>query len=158
MADLDAVLVEQFLDIRVVQRKTMVEPNCVLDDRHREPVAGGLGVGHGKSAYPNPIKATQPYQYLKAAPGVSRTGCGSCRVPFSSYVSLFQSVRSGLEHQWVYCFRSPRFLAFTEVPSNKDLSIVILPRKSSLESLLMPNDHGPTEIAWFSLPPSASYQ
>ena len=42
----------------------MVEPNGVLDDGHRETVAVRLGVGHGASAYPSPIKATQPRRVL----------------------------------------------------------------------------------------------
>ncbi|UQN08289.1 hypothetical protein M1R55_16250 (plasmid) [Deinococcus sp. QL22] len=32
----------------------------MLDDRHLEAVAEGLWVGQGGSAYPNPVKATQP--------------------------------------------------------------------------------------------------
>ena len=40
----------------------MVKPNGVLDDGHRETVAVRLGVDHGASAYPNPIKATQPFK------------------------------------------------------------------------------------------------
>ena len=60
MADLDAALVQQFLDITVAQRKEMVEPNCVLEDGHGETVAVRVGVGHVGSAYPSPIKATQP--------------------------------------------------------------------------------------------------
>ena len=43
----------------------MVEPNGVLDDGHRKTVAVRLGVGHGASAYPNPIKATQPLKLLE---------------------------------------------------------------------------------------------
>ena len=45
----------------------MVEPNGVLDDGHRETMAVRLGIGHGASAYPNPIKATQPYGALGGA-------------------------------------------------------------------------------------------
>ena len=60
MADLDAALVQQFLDISVAERKMVVQSDRVLDDRHRETVAVGLGVGHEQSAYPNPVKATQP--------------------------------------------------------------------------------------------------
>ena len=73
MADLNAALVEQFLDIPVTQGKTVVQPNGVLDNGHRkaakrrqrrcfgqEAVAVRSRVGHGGSAYPSPIKATQP--------------------------------------------------------------------------------------------------
>ena len=42
----------------------MIKPNGVLDDCHRKTVAVRLGVGHGASAYPNPIKATQPWKVL----------------------------------------------------------------------------------------------
>ena len=60
MADLNAALVQQFLDISVAERKMVVQPDRVLDDRHRETVAVRLGIGHVGSAYPSPIKATQP--------------------------------------------------------------------------------------------------
>jgi len=60
MTDLNAPLVHQFLHVSVTQRKAVVEPNGVLDDRHVETVAVRLGVGHGGSAYLNPVKATQP--------------------------------------------------------------------------------------------------
>ena len=36
MADLNAALVQQFLDISVAERKIVVQPDRVLDDRHRE--------------------------------------------------------------------------------------------------------------------------
>ena len=55
---LDAALVEQFLNVPVTQRKAVVEPDSVLDDDHGETVAARLGVGHGGSAYPDPVKAT----------------------------------------------------------------------------------------------------
>ena len=48
---------QQFLHISVTQRKAVVQPDRVLDDCHRETVAVGLGVGHGQSAYPDPVKA-----------------------------------------------------------------------------------------------------
>ena len=60
MANLNAALVQQFLHVSVTQGKAAIEPNGVLDDGHGETVAVGLGVGHGQSAYPDPIKATQP--------------------------------------------------------------------------------------------------
>jgi len=44
----------------------VVEPNGVLDDRHVETVAVRLGVGHGGSAYLNPVKATQPLRLIHA--------------------------------------------------------------------------------------------
>ncbi len=60
MADLNATLVQQFLNISVADREAVVQPHSVLDDGHWETVAVGLRVGHGGSAYPTPIKATQP--------------------------------------------------------------------------------------------------
>lgn len=51
VADLNAALVQQFLDIPMVV--TM------------ETVAVGFEVGYGPSAYPNPVKATQPFTALQ---------------------------------------------------------------------------------------------
>ena len=62
MADLDAALVQQFLDISVAERKMVIQPDGVLDDGHGEAVAVRLGIGHGGSAYPSPIKVTQPFR------------------------------------------------------------------------------------------------
>ena len=51
----------QFLDISVAEREAVVQLICVLNDRH-------LGNGGGKagrrswSAYPDPVKATQPFK------------------------------------------------------------------------------------------------
>ncbi len=59
VADLDTALVQQFLDVSVTEGKAVVEPNGVLDDGHGETVAVRLGVGHGGSTSPDPIKATQ---------------------------------------------------------------------------------------------------
>jgi hypothetical protein len=42
----------------------VVEPNCVLNDQCGKAVAVGLDVRHGWSAYPEPVKATQPQQVL----------------------------------------------------------------------------------------------
>ena len=42
----------------------MIKPDGVLDDGHRKTVAVRHGVGHGASAYPNPIKATQPPEVI----------------------------------------------------------------------------------------------
>jgi len=67
MADLIAALVEQFPNILVAQGKAMVQPDGVLDDCPGETVAVGLGVGHGGSAYPDPVQATQPS--LSSHPG-----------------------------------------------------------------------------------------
>ena len=39
----------------------MIEPDGVLDGDHGETVAVWFGVGHGQSDYPDPIKATQPF-------------------------------------------------------------------------------------------------
>ena len=46
VADLNAALLEQFLDISVAEREAVVEPDGVLDDAHREAVAIGHGVSH----------------------------------------------------------------------------------------------------------------
>jgi len=61
---LNAALVKQLLHVSVAQRKAVVEPDGVLDDGHGETVAVWLGVGHGRSAYPDPIKATQPLKMM----------------------------------------------------------------------------------------------
>ena len=63
MADLNAALVEQHLSVSEAEREAVVQPNGVLDNGHWETVAIGLGVGHGQSAYPDPIKATQPPEH-----------------------------------------------------------------------------------------------
>ena len=73
----------------------MVQPDRVLDDRHRETVAVRLGIGHVGSAYPSPIKATQPQEDLRSelfimdgafyAPffGFGRTGSREVRTEIS---------------------------------------------------------------------------
>ena len=58
VADLNAALVQQFLHVSVAERKMVVQPDRVLDDRYWETVAVRLGIGHVGSAYPSPIKAT----------------------------------------------------------------------------------------------------
>ena len=68
MANLNAALVQQFLHVSVTQGKAVIEPNGVLDDGHGETVAVGLGVGHGQSAYPDPVKATQPFDTVSTPP------------------------------------------------------------------------------------------
>jgi hypothetical protein len=67
VTDLDAALVKQFLNVSVTQRKAVVQPDRVLDDGHGEAVAVRFRVSHGESAYPEPIKATQPYPDLDDA-------------------------------------------------------------------------------------------
>ena len=64
--DESAALVQQFLNGSVTQRKTVIGPDGVLNDAHRESVAVGLEVGHSGSGYPSLIKATQPCQVTKA--------------------------------------------------------------------------------------------
>ena len=71
MTDLDAALVEQFLNVPVAQRNAMIEPDGVLDGDHGETVAVWFGVGHGQSDYPDPIKATQPAWPLTALPDIA---------------------------------------------------------------------------------------
>ena len=65
VADLNAALVQQFLHVSVAERKMVVQPDRVLDDRHWETVAVRLGIGHVGSAYPSPIKATQPAEEVE---------------------------------------------------------------------------------------------
>ena len=72
VTDLDAALVEQFLNVPVTQSEAVIEPDGVLDD-HGETVAVWFGVGHRQSAYPDPIKATQPARLITADPRDERT-------------------------------------------------------------------------------------
>ena len=65
VTDLDAALVQQFLNVSVTQRKAVVKPHGVLDDGRWETVAVRLGVGHGGSADPGPVQATQPIKLIK---------------------------------------------------------------------------------------------
>ena len=60
--DQGAALVEQFLNIPVTQGEAVAQPDGVLNDGHRESVAVRGRVGHGRSAYPRPVKATQPIE------------------------------------------------------------------------------------------------
>jgi hypothetical protein len=60
VTDLDAALVQQFLNVSVTQRKAVVQQHGILDDGHGKTVAVRFRVSHGESAYPEPIKATQP--------------------------------------------------------------------------------------------------
>jgi hypothetical protein len=62
VADLNTALIEQFLNILVTERKAVVQPDGVLDDGHGKAVAVRLGVRYGGSAYPDAIKATQPFK------------------------------------------------------------------------------------------------
>jgi hypothetical protein len=64
----------------------LVQPDGVLDDEHGETVAVGLGVGHSGSAYPNPIKATQPFDELGEEVGkhASHTKLGHELLKFAS--------------------------------------------------------------------------
>lgn len=56
-----AALVESFRNSSVAQGETVIQPEGVLDDCHPESVARGLDVGHGESAYPDLMTATQSY-------------------------------------------------------------------------------------------------
>ena len=51
VADLNAALLEEFLDVTLTQRETVIEPESVLDDAERETVAVRLAVSHRRSAY-----------------------------------------------------------------------------------------------------------
>jgi len=44
--DHNAVLVEHFLNVPVAQGKSVVKPESVLDDGHREAVAVGFQISH----------------------------------------------------------------------------------------------------------------
>jgi len=68
VANLNAALVEQFLHVPVTQWKVVVEPDSVLDDGHKRAVAIWLSVGHGGSAYPDPVDATQPTDLVELPP------------------------------------------------------------------------------------------
>jgi len=51
VTDENAVLVQQFLNIALAQREAVVEPESVLDDAQRKPMAVRLAVSHDGSAY-----------------------------------------------------------------------------------------------------------
>ena len=51
VADLDTALLEQFLNVTLTQRETVVEPKSVLDDAERKTVAVGFAISHRRSAY-----------------------------------------------------------------------------------------------------------
>jgi len=51
VADLNAALLEDFLDVTLAEGETMIEPEGVLDDAQWETMAVGLAVSHGQSAY-----------------------------------------------------------------------------------------------------------
>ena len=61
MADLNSALMQQFLDIPITQGKAVVQrADGVPNNCHGEAMAIRLGVSHGRSASPDPVKATQP--------------------------------------------------------------------------------------------------
>ncbi|WP_344982478.1 hypothetical protein [Deinococcus rubellus] len=64
MTDLDTALVQQFLDVTVTHWEAVIQPDGVLNNGHRKTVTVRFRVGHGESAYTNPIKATQPLNQL----------------------------------------------------------------------------------------------
>ena len=64
MTDLNPALVQQFLHVSVAERKAVVQPDSMLDNRHRKSVAVGFGINHSGSAYPEVVKATQLVQRL----------------------------------------------------------------------------------------------
>ena len=51
MADLNAALVQQFLNIALAQGKPVVKLKGVLDDAQRKTVSVGLSISHGQLAY-----------------------------------------------------------------------------------------------------------
>jgi len=88
VAHLDTSLVEQFLNVPVTQKKAVIQPNSVLDDHHGETVVVGLGIGHDGSAYPDPVKATQPDSQL--GPDKYLTDFGGSRQRQSAYFGIKQ--------------------------------------------------------------------
>jgi len=63
----NAALVQHFLNVTVTERKTVVQSDSLLRDDRGKAVAVGLDVRYGWSAYPEPVKATQPVQAISAA-------------------------------------------------------------------------------------------
>jgi len=61
MADLNAVLVKQFLQVTVTEGKQWYSFLGMLDDHHRKTVALGFGVGHERSAYSELVKAIHSF-------------------------------------------------------------------------------------------------
>jgi len=51
MTDLDPAFLEQFLNITLAEGEAVIEPESVLDDTQRKPVAVRLTISHGQSAY-----------------------------------------------------------------------------------------------------------
>ena len=51
VADLNAALLEEFLNVTLAEGEVVVEPESVLDDAQRETVAVRLAVSHGRPAY-----------------------------------------------------------------------------------------------------------
>jgi hypothetical protein len=52
MTHLNAAPVQQFLDVSETQWEAVVQLDGVLDDGHRESVAVGLGIVHGRQTAP----------------------------------------------------------------------------------------------------------
>jgi HAMP domain-containing protein/signal transduction histidine kinase/CheY-like chemotaxis protein len=88
VADHDAALVQQFLDIPVAEREAVVEPNGLLDDGYRETVAVWLGVGHEQLAYPYSIKATQPSKQIQVFAEIILGVCSPSARPYRLPVRL----------------------------------------------------------------------
>jgi len=65
VADLNAALVQQFLDISVAKQEAMVQPNRVLNDRHRETVAYGFGSVTDGQPTPTQLRQHNPRQFSK---------------------------------------------------------------------------------------------
>jgi len=58
VAHLDAALLEQFLNITLAEGEAVREPENVLDDAQRKPVAVELTIGHGQSDYRDQLART----------------------------------------------------------------------------------------------------
>jgi len=68
VTDLEAALVEQFLDVSVTDGEAMVWPDGVLNDADRITMAVEFRVSHSKSAYPDPVKPTKLHGQFRRGP------------------------------------------------------------------------------------------
>jgi len=60
MTDLSAALLKQFLHVSVTQRTAVIEPDSVLDDRHRDRWRQGLGSVTAGQPTPTRLKQHNP--------------------------------------------------------------------------------------------------
>ena len=72
MANLNAALVQQFLNITVAERETVIQPDGVLDDGHRKSMPVGLEVGQGGQPTPVRLRQHSPKRPPSAGVGARR--------------------------------------------------------------------------------------